>query len=85
MSTSRTVHLELTDRQTEALRDALVEEMARTCKIVRGYLRDHLGGSNVGLVDARGWLRILNELAGVMEQLDAPGWREALGKLEAVS
>lgn len=82
---TKTVELTLTDHEMSVLAYALVEEMSRTCKTVREHLRDHLGGSTVGLTDARTWLRTLNELAGVMEQLDAPGWRETLGKLEAVS
>lgn len=82
---TRSVQLELTDHQTVVVRDALLEEMARTCKIVREQLRDHLGGNKVALTDSRSWLRILNDLAGVMDQLDAPGWQETLGKLEAVA
>jgi hypothetical protein len=82
---TKTVELRLTDHEMSVLADALVQEMSRTCEIVRDHLQDHLNGSSVGLADSRDWLRTLNELAGVLEQLDAPGWRETLGKLQAAS
>ena len=84
MPSSNTVRLELTDRQLQNVRDALAEEMARTCEIIREHFHEHLDGSPVALADARDWLATLNGLAEAMEQLDPPGWQETLGKLKAV-
>jgi hypothetical protein len=84
---AKTVQLKLTDHKMEVLAGALVEEMERTCKLVRDELQEHLGGSNIGLANAREYLRTLNELANMMDQIDAPGWRETLPYrgLQAVS
>jgi len=79
MAVSETRTVELTGKEAIAVRDAIVEEMVLTCKIIRGHLREHLGGSHVGLADARSWAGTLAMFAGVMDKLDPPGWKDTLG------
>jgi hypothetical protein len=76
--------IELTDDETMAVREAITEELSKNCQIVREHLAHHHAGSPVGLADTRIWLGQVATLAGVMDKLDPPGWRETLGA-EAVA
>jgi hypothetical protein len=71
--------IELLEDEVVAVRDALAQEMVTTCKVIKGHVNEHLGGSNVGLCDARHWIGELAELADVMDKLDPPGWAKTLG------
>ena len=66
-----------------AARDSITHDMVSLADEVRECLESHRGGSKMGLADARGILRQLQDLGAVLDRLDPPGWRDVLGPDEA--
>jgi len=73
----------LTDDEIMVIRAAITEELSKSCEIVREHLDGHHGGSHVGLADTRNWLGQIATLADVLDKIDPPGWREAIGVIPA--
>jgi len=70
--------LTLTADEVTILRDALTDEMARACAGLGEELREHNGGSPVGLADSRDDMARLSTVGQLLDKLDPPGWREPI-------
>ncbi len=64
----------------ETVRDALAIELQDQAKALAQDLEQHLGGSPVGLADARSKCKRVGWLARALEDLDPDGWRQTLGR-----
>jgi len=76
MSTTITIPAEA----IEVVCDALVIELESQTEAAHGDLHEHLGGSSVGLADARPKCERITQLAAVLDALDPPGWRSTLAE-----